>query len=98
MATINRYGPYFVSLGFGDTFKPGELRGYTFGSFPPFGDAVVTVSVHPARDGFAEKSIRLESIVSRRRPNGEHFIDCFYRNTSSGGILFWSLYLCVVSP
>lgn len=97
MATINRYGPYQVSLGFGDIFGPGEVRTYTFGSWPPFGDAVVTVSVHPHRDQFSEKSIRLESIVSRKRPNGEHFIDCSYRNTGSG-IKFWYLYLCLVSP
>lgn len=98
MATVNRYGPYLVSLGFGDIFQPGQVRGYTFGPWPPFGESAVTVSVHPTRDEFREKSISLESVVSRKRPNGEHFIDCTYKNTSSEGMKFWSLYLCVVSP
>ncbi len=97
MATVNQYA-YPEALGFGDFMAPGEVRGITFGPWPPFSNAVVTISVHPSRDEFSEKTMKLESISSRQRANGEHFIDCTFSNASSGGIKFWTMYLCVVSP
>jgi hypothetical protein len=97
MATVDCYGPYPVGLGFGDLFMPGEVRDFSWGPWPAFAGGAVSVTVHPHLFN-STASITLESVTRRDIRGGQIFVDCTYRNTGTGGLKGWHLYVSLVRP
>ncbi len=99
MATVHVFGPYYVLTSPDTMLKPGDVRAYGFGPWPPFADGTVTISagIQDFSPG-DRRAITVDSVEYSMDAAQGRYVRFTYRNTGSDPIQGWYFNLSVVLP